>query len=167
MFLMVTPIGSSATNLSAAAMAYVDYLCPAGSAPVEERAAVADYYAGRGSLPLLDGAGWWSGGGARLHELEGRVERADFAAMLMGRRHLVAERLVTARGSAGRAHLKVGNPTRLVAGQPVWSVSDATALVGSPIPIDALSGGETVIVAGTDFVTLTGMRTLLKTSDQK
>ena len=87
--------------------------------------------------------------------------------MLMGRHHLTAERLVTARGSAGRVHLKVGNPTRLVGGQPVWSISDATALVGSPVAASALSGDETVDIAGTVFVTLAGMRALLKTSDQK
>ena len=64
MFVKVTPIGSSATDVSAAAMVYVDYLCQAGLAPVEETATVADYYAGQGSLPTLDGP---AGGVAAAH----------------------------------------------------------------------------------------------------
>lgn len=122
MFITVTPIGSSANDVSAAANAYVDYLCGGGGAVSD----TVDYYAVDGSI-ALDGAGQWSGGGADYLGLAGFVDRAHFSALLQGRHHETAERLISARGSAGRMHLKAGQPTRLVNGRPMWGIFDIAA----------------------------------------
>lgn len=123
MFIAVTPIGSAANDVSAAANAYVDYLCSGGGAVSD----TAGYYADASGSMILEGAGRWSCGGADYLGLEGAVDRAQFSSLLQGRHHQTAERLISARGSAGRIHLKAGQPTRLVNGRPVWGISDIAA----------------------------------------
>lgn len=52
MFIAVTPIGSSANDVSAAAKAYVDYLCGGGVGVAD----TAGYYAAGDTSMVLDGA---------------------------------------------------------------------------------------------------------------
>jgi len=159
MFITVTPIGSSANDVSAAASAYVDYLC-GGAGAVSDAAA---YYAADGSI-ALDGAGRWSGGGADFLGLEGAVDRGDFAALLQGRHHETAERLISARGSAGRMHLKAGQPTRLVSGRPVWGISDiASRLKMSAQDVTALVDPDSMVTyEGEQYLGRSELHTLLR-----
>jgi len=130
MFIAVTPIGSTANDVSAAANAYVDYLCGGAGGGVGDVSELAGYYAAEGQM-TLDGAGRWSGGGADYLGLSGAVDRTNFSWLLQGRHHQTAERLISARGSAGRLHLKAGQATRLSAdGRPLWGLSDIAARAG-------------------------------------
>jgi hypothetical protein len=123
---------------------------------------VGGYYAAT-SDDIVDGAGWWSGGGAKLLELAGtQVEAASFRALLQGRHHVSADRLISAQGSAGRVHLKAGQPTRLVAGQPVWSVRDATVALGSPIPDGLIGANDFVVHDASPYLGVSAMRSLLQ-----
>ena len=82
---------------------------------------VIQYYA-----DTVEGPGIWNGTGARHLGLEGQIDRDDFESVLNGRHHLTGERLISARGSAGRAHLKVGEPTRQdEQGKSLWDINDA------------------------------------------
>lgn len=165
MLLVISPISSSPTDISAATEAYVDYLCGGGGgsapAPVEKDGAV-DYYANASEASLLDGAGWWSGSGAAHYDLHGRVDRSRFAAMLQGRHHQTGERLVSARGSSGRINLKMGNPTRWIKRRPAWSLADAIAVYGGPLPTGALGPKHILSADDERFISLQGMKILMK-----
>ena len=154
MHITITPIGSNPTDISAATQAYVDYLCGGGDAsttPGGNDDAV-EYYATSSRPSILDGAGWWSSNGAKHYDLHGRVDPDRFATMLMGRHHQTAERLISARGSAGRIILKMGTPTRWLSGRPLWSLADATSAYGLPVPTQQLNPTHIVSVDGEHFI---------------
>jgi len=69
-------MGSTAADLPAAVSAYIDYLCGgsggasmAGSAPATAPPTEGAYYTAGDAHELIEGQGWWSGGGAALLEL--------------------------------------------------------------------------------------------------
>jgi len=168
--LVINPISSNPADISAATQAYVDYLCGggggAGSTPVGSHEAV-DYYANGSGPSTLDGAGWWSGNGAKHYDLHGRVDRSRFVAMLQGRHHKTAERLISARGSSGRLNLKMGNPTRLVNGRPVWAYADALAACGGALPLGIVKPNQIVTFDTKKFITRSGMKALTRSKPQK
>jgi conjugative relaxase-like TrwC/TraI family protein len=75
----------------------------------------------------LEGDGWWGGRAAGRFGLSGRVDSRVLESMLAGRDPVTGERLLSARGSAGRGSLKRGEHTRLLNGHPVWDAADAAA----------------------------------------
>src|SRR5688572_2988609 len=76
----------------------------------------------------IEGPGAWVGGGARRLGLEGVVGRDEFQRVLEGRHPHTGERLLHARGSAGRSSLAVGAPTRRSAdGDWLYDLHDAAA----------------------------------------
>lgn len=161
--LVVSPISSNPADITAATQAYVDYLCGGGgggAAPVGNEGAV-DYYAAGSAPSILDGTGWWSGNGADHYDLHGRVDRSRFVAMLQGRHHQTGERLISARGSSGRIHLKMGNPTRWIKHRPAWSLADATAVYGGPLPTAALAPKHILAADQERFISLQGMKILM------
>lgn len=165
MLLTITPIGSSPTDVAAAASAYVDYLCGSGSTALADGTYdIASYYSSGPGFDLVDGPGWWSGGGADLLDLGASpVEAEVFEALLHGRHHQTGERLISAQGSAGRVHLKAGKPTRLLAGQPVWSKSDAEVASGGQIPPGVVANHQLIADEnGVDFLGVAGMEALLR-----
>jgi len=87
----------------------------------------ADYYADESAE-----AGRWLGSSATELGLEGHVDAADFAILLAGRHPRTRERLITARGSAGRRPgLARGCETRHDGdGQPLYDLRDAAAALG-------------------------------------
>jgi conjugative relaxase-like TrwC/TraI family protein len=75
----------------------------------------------------LEGEGWWGGRAAGLFDLSGPVDGRVLESLLAGRDPVTGERLLSARGSAGRGSLKRGEHTRLIDGEPVWDAGDAAA----------------------------------------
>ena len=137
--MIVTPIGTTVGNVGTVAGGYVDYLegvanhgpqldhpndldHPSDVSTNDAAAASAGYYA-----DSIEGPGIWWGHGAERLGLHGIVDGGDLKTLLSGRHHLTGTRLLSAQGSAGRAGLKVGQPTRLVNGEPVWDLHDTAA----------------------------------------
>jgi conjugative relaxase-like TrwC/TraI family protein len=85
------------------------------------------YYADTGDSP-----GRWMGQGARELELTGTVGFDAFATVLAGRDPRTGERLITARGSAGRvASLGAGSAARWSPdGDALYGIRDAAAVLG-------------------------------------
>lgn len=119
----ITPIGSASATASAVAGAYVDYLETGqpmrGLAQQNNLDGTINYY-----TDAIEGPGMWNGHGAARLGLFGQVEPDQLKSLLEGRHHETGERLTSARGSAGRYGLKVGEPTRLIDSRPVWSKHD-------------------------------------------
>jgi hypothetical protein len=131
----VTPLGGGQADMARVVDAIVRYLqpqprpalgtrddrAPAGASGPER------YYADRGEEP-----GRWLGRTAAASGLAGAVQRDDFAAVLAGRDPHSGERLISARGSAGRrASLGAGAFSRVSAdGTLLFDVADAAAALG-------------------------------------
>ena len=101
-------------------------VAPAQPGPSTE--APSRYYADGSDEP-----GRWLGRGAKSTGLNGAVDPDHFARVLAGRDPLTGERLITARGSAGRrATLGVGASTRWTApdGEAIYDEHDAAAALG-------------------------------------
>jgi conjugative relaxase-like TrwC/TraI family protein len=105
---------------------------PAAPAPGTEAAgngqeSVGRYYADSGDSP-----GRWMGQGAREVSLAGTVDFDDFTTVLAGRAPRTGERLITARGSAGRvASLGSGSVARWSpAGETLYSIRDVATVLG-------------------------------------
>ncbi len=129
----VTPLGGGRGDAARVVDAIVRYLQPPPKAtpssltPRPDGGGPERYYADRGEEP-----GRWLGRAAHGSGLTGVVQRPDFAAVLAGRNPRTDERLITARGSAGRrptlgsgAHTKVGAD-----GEQLYDVADAAAVLG-------------------------------------
>ena len=134
----VTPLGVAGGSGAAAAGAVVAYFEGVGVAgsPGRQllgpapRDAVVAYYA-----DSIEGPGQWWGSGAALLGLAGTVAGEDLRQVLSGRHPVSGERLVSARGSAGRWALKVGQPTRLDGGgEALYDVRDAASVLGISVP---------------------------------
>ncbi len=134
----VTPLGTSAGATTAAGVAagLVRYLHegarpdptarPDARAPGDGRSGVGVYYA-----DSVEGPGRWLGEGATRLGLAGTVDPQALEALLSGRDPATGQRLVAARGSAGRSELRVGSWTRWNdQGAQVWAVADAAAAAG-------------------------------------
>ena len=93
--------------------------------------AVTNYYAAGGLA-----APRWSGGGLEpLGFCSGEsVDPEELRVLLTGRNPRTGERIISASGSHGRRHLRVGTPTidasATAAGVDLWDERDAAALVG-------------------------------------
>jgi TrwC relaxase len=88
---------------------------------------VSRYYADRGDTP-----GRWLGVGAGELGLAGDVDLDEFTSVLAGRHPRTGERLLTARGSAGRVRsLGTGTAARFTRqGEAIYAVRDAAKLLG-------------------------------------
>jgi conjugative relaxase-like TrwC/TraI family protein len=113
-------------------------VAPAQAGPATE--APSRYYADGGDEP-----GRWLGRGAQATGLDGEVDPDHFARVLAGRDPLTGERLITARGSAGRrSTLGVGaNTRRSEDGEALYDEHDAAAALG--VEADVL---ERLLAAG-------------------
>jgi TrwC relaxase len=104
---------------------------PAGGAPSRPgrpgEESVSRYYADRGDTP-----GRWLGVGAGELGLAGEVDFDEFTSVLAGRHPHTGERLITARGSAGRVRsLGTGTAARFIRqGEALYAVRDAAKLLG-------------------------------------
>jgi hypothetical protein len=100
---------------------------PAPDSPGNGQESVGRYYADSGDSP-----GRWMGQGARELALAGTVDVDDFTTVLAGRAPRTGERLITARGSAGRvASLGSGSVARWSPdGEALYSVRDVAAVLG-------------------------------------
>ncbi len=126
----VTPLGGARNDIGHVVDGIVRYLLPRHPPPPaapHEPAGPSRYYADSGEEP-----GRWLGEGARLAQLQGRVDTKDFAAVLSGRDPRTGERLITAQGSAGRrADLGAGRHTwNGPDGQRLYDAADAAAALG-------------------------------------
>ena len=127
----VTPLGGSRSDTARVVDAIVRYLQPPSPAPEpgspEHPGGAERYYADHGEEP-----GRWIGNAAASAGLDGVVERDVFASVLAGRNPHTGERLVTARGSAGRtATLGAGTHTKISAdGEPLYGIADVAAVLG-------------------------------------
>jgi conjugative relaxase-like TrwC/TraI family protein len=108
----MTALGSGASSVGQAVANIIDYLEGNAQqrkelvdgdvvvdAPIDGDALV-DYYA---DSPRVDSPGWWSGRGVKGLQLEGPVDPAVLARVLLGQHPETGEQLVAAVGSAGRA----------------------------------------------------------------
>ena len=128
----VTALGSAGDRpVGAVVDAIAKYLLGAsdaapGSAPAPAGRG-ARYYADSGNEP-----GRWQGHGAGEMGLEGAVDAGDFASVLAGRDPHTGERLISARGSAGRvASVGVGSVARTDNnGAALYEVADVAAVLG-------------------------------------
>lgn len=151
MRLVVTALGSTGgRGVDAVVAAIRHYLLgprttPANGAPDGPRPGPEDpvrrYYADSG-----DGPGRWLGHGAGELNLAGTIDPKDFTMVLSGRHPRTGERLISARGSAGRVGtLGVGTAARWGPdGEPLYSPEDVAAILGwtrSEVH-DALDDGE-------------------------
>ncbi len=100
---------------------------PAAEATGTGQASAGRYYADTGDSP-----GRWMGQGARELSLDGTVEFDDFTTVLAGRAPRTGERLITARGSAGRvASLGAGSVAQWSAdGEALYSIRDVATVLG-------------------------------------
>ncbi len=131
----VTALGAHAGGEADAARRITDYLMGRapdpnrpmvgqfGSATTSSAASLVGYY----RADQLEGDGWWGGLGAQRLGLDGPVDGRVLEQLLAGRNPFNGERLLSARGSSGRAALKRGEHTRLVGGVRVWGIDDAAA----------------------------------------
>jgi hypothetical protein len=108
------------------------------------------YYADGGEEP-----GRWLGRGAEATGLGGEVDPEHFARVLAGRDPLTGERLITARGSAGRCStVGVGTGTRWGDdGEALYDEHDAAAALG--VEADEL---ERMLAAGQEVAAVGGRR---------
>ncbi len=129
----VTPLGGARSDVGRVVDGIVRYLQPKavgvlrpGPAKGRDRGSVA-YYADSGEEP-----GRWLGRAAEQADLDGEVQREDFAAVLSGRDPHTGERLISAQGSAGRrGHLGTGNATRTAPdGTLLYDEADAATVLG-------------------------------------
>lgn len=138
MRLTVTPIGSTGRSASSVAADVVAYL-EAGKGA--QRAGSGLFRADVGDGPgggvvgyyadSIEGPGRWLGRGARRLGLAGEVDRVEFQRVLEGRHPRTGERLLGARGSAGRRHLGVGSGTRRGPdGTVLYDLRDAAKALG-------------------------------------
>ena len=127
----ITPLGSRGGRTIGAVVAdIVRYLEPRRAEDTRELPGVpsgdgpSSYYADRGTEP-----GRWLGHSATEAGLDGEVDPTDFARVLAGRDPRTGDRLINARGSAGRRPtLGAGNQTRLSPdGEPLYGVVDVAA----------------------------------------
>ena len=141
MLIRVTPLGTPAGSTSATGVVagLVRYLhegarpdpttqapSPASSGPSDGRSGVGVYYA-----DSVEGPGRWLGDGAARLGLADTVDPQALEMLLSGRDPSTGQRLVAARGSAGRSELRVGSWTRWNnQGAQVWAVADAAAAAG-------------------------------------
>jgi hypothetical protein len=133
--LSVTPIGSARLSAGQIATAVVEYLAgvqdqpavltgPEPPGPTDD--ATAGYYA-----DSIEGPGRWLGRGSARLGLAGVVDRGAFARVLQGRDPATGERLLSARGSAERRDLAVGQPTRRAEdGEWLYDPRDAAKALG-------------------------------------
>jgi len=146
--LNVTPIGSGRLSAGQVAKAVVEYLAgvaqqlpPAGVTEPSQVDGPSDpdraagYYA-----DSIEGPGTWLGMGAAALDLGGVVEHEAFARVLEGRHPITGERLLRAQGAADRAHLAVGQATRLGDdGTWLYGLDDAAKALGLPrVELDEL-----------------------------
>ena len=102
----LTALGSASGDVIGAVAAIVDYLeghqsiSPSAEAPAVDSAALVGYYA---DTKTSDSLGWWSGRGINGTQLNGTVDPAMLAQVLLGQHPHTGEQLVAATGSAGRA----------------------------------------------------------------
>jgi len=94
-----------------------------GATAAESSKALAGYY----RADQLEGDGWWGGTGASRLGLAGTVDAEVLEQLLAGRHPVTGERLLSARGSSGRAGLKRGQHCRVIDGVEVWGIADAAA----------------------------------------
>ena len=115
MRIKVNRIGAQGGSVANAASAVIDYLM--GKDPTAEAQEAkllhqpdvdgeVAYYA-----DAVEGPGQWLGSGAEYWSLEGDVDEDSFRNVLLGRHPHTGERMVSARGSAERSHLRVGQFT--------------------------------------------------------
>lgn len=132
----MTPLGSSGKrSLGQVVAAIVNYLgVESGTAGLDQHpqnqggdGTLSTYYADGG-----DGPGRWMGVQAAASGLSGTVQARDFSEVLAGRDPRTGERLISARGSAGRrADLGAGNETRRdERGLPLYDAHDVAAVLG-------------------------------------
>lgn len=172
--LTVTPAGAAVSEVAAAVEAFEKYLtggAPPKAAMLETGSAAADaalayYYEDASGMSQVDGAGWWSGSGAAGYGLGGVVDPQAMRSMMIGRHPMSGERLLSARGSAGREGLKAGKPTRLIEGRPVWSVSDVAAVLATnhasaAASVEGLDDALIVAEGGETFVADEGLTVLM------
>jgi conjugative relaxase-like TrwC/TraI family protein len=134
--LKVTALGSNTQSAAGAASGVADYLL--GKADDTERATAqllspvaGTEQQGRYYADSIEGPGQWLGHGAARLELHGVVNREAFERVLSGRDPATGARLLSARGSAGRTSLKVGNHTRTgLDGQVLYGIEDAASALG-------------------------------------
>ena len=134
--LKVTPLGSSTKSAAGAASGVADYLL--GKADEVERATAqllspvaGTEQQGRYYADSIEGPGQWLGHGAARLSLQGVVNREAFERVLAGRDPATGARLLSARGSAGRTALKVGNHTRVTAeGIVLYGIEDTASALG-------------------------------------
>lgn len=126
----VNRLGAQGGSAGDAASAVIDYLMGKTSEAETEAAKLLHepqvdgevaYYA-----DAVEGPGEWLGQGARFWSLEGEVDETAFRNVLMGRHPHTGQRMLSARGSADRSHLRVGSFTALdEEGRAIYSVEDA------------------------------------------
>ena len=131
----VTPLGGARSDIAGVVDRIVQYLQPPPAPPVTDAPpgpgkpeGPSRYYADSGEEP-----GRWLGAGAQTAGLAGEVQGDDLAAVLSGRDPHTGERLLSARGSAGRrqaigaGHHTMVSPT----GEKLYGESDAAAALGA------------------------------------
>ena len=131
----VTPLGGARSDIADVVDRIVQYLQPPPAPPVTDAPPGPGkpegpfrYYADSGEEP-----GRWLGAGAQTAGLTGEVQGDDLAAVLSGRDPRTGERLLSARGSAGRrqaigaGHHTMVSPT----GEKLYDESDAAAVLGA------------------------------------
>ena len=145
--LKVTALGSNTQSAAGAASGVADYLL--GKADDQERATAqllspvaGTEQQGRYYADSIEGPGQWLGHGAARLSLHGVVNREAFERVLSGRDPATGARLLSARGSAGRTSLKVGNHTRTGPdGEVLYGVEDAASALGlRPEDVERLIG---------------------------
>lgn len=134
--LKVTALGSNTQSAAGAASGVADYLL--GKADDTERATAqllspvaGTEQQGRYYADSIEGPGQWLGHGAARLSLQGVVQREAFERVLAGRDPATGARLLSARGSAGRTALKVGNHTRVTPdGIVLYGIEDTASALG-------------------------------------
>ncbi|HEY8548236.1 MAG TPA: MobF family relaxase, partial [Acidimicrobiales bacterium] len=144
----ITRLGGAGRSVDRIVAAIVDYLRPRNEQEPQDAGVGgrARYYTDGGEEP-----GRWRGRGAAAAGLAGDVDMADFAQVLAGRDPRTGERLVTARGSAGRRpRLGVGQRTRNGPdGEALYDTEDVAAALSLPASQvkDMLRAGEVVALS--------------------
>lgn len=152
----VTALGGARRTVDKSVRGIVKYLLPDPPRPGQgspeassEVGGPATYYADRGEAP-----GRWLGRDATVLGLVGPVDGGDLARVLSGRDPANGERLIHARGSAGRRKpLGVGSATRLDdTGEPTYDVHDAAAALDlEPDELDRLVAAGVELAASRIF----------------
>ncbi|MGH9209052.1 MAG: MobF family relaxase [Acidimicrobiales bacterium] len=153
----VTPLGGAKRSVRQIAAQIADYLIPKDPPSPSEApgtAGPARYYADGGDQP-----GRWRGRGAARLQLVGEVDPTEFAVVLAGRDPRTGERLIGARGSAGRRpRLGVGSETRWNGtGEALYDARDAAAALGVDVTdVDAMIDAGTRLAMAHLLDTTTG-----------